>query len=523
MNKKTYAAIFLVSLIFYLLVSIFQKTPGYMDAAYYYSMGKQITAGKGWFEPFIWNYLTSPTTLPTNSFTYWMPLPAIISAAGMLILRSTSFWSSRLIYIILASFIPIINISFTSRYTSKKILLLMSASLGIFSGFYLQYFTISDSFIPYMVLGSLYLLPLQRVFANNGLAKWYIWGSLGLISGLLHLCRADGILWLFAGFVVIIVYLIKNNNWDQAFTFIPFIFSYLLIMSPWYLRNLSFFNSFFAPGSGLAIFFTKYNDLFTIHPEKLSFSSFILSNPLGILDNRLLALRMNIESLLGVTGELILFPFMIVGVISLRKESITKFTVYMMAAIFIVMTFVFPFAGSRGGFIHSASSLQCFFWAITPIGFDLSIKKIAKWRSWKPERSIALLGSTLISVLVIITGGLFFGKVIGWKDNSGWDNKYQSYVQLEEFLNNYLPDNSPIMINDSPGFYTMTGRSAIQLTVGSLSDTKSTMSKFGSKILVLDEDHSSEYSNLYSTEINSKDFVFLGKLDNYVVYQIAPK
>ena len=521
MNKKTYAAIFLASLIFFLLVSLLQKTPGYMDAAYYYSMGKQITAGHGWYEPFIWNYLASPSTIPTNSFTYWMPLPSILSAVGMLILRSTSFWSSRLIYIILASFIPIINISFTSRYTNKKILLFMSASLGVFSGFYLQYFTISDSFIPYMVLGSLFLLLLQRIFINNGIAQWYIWGGLGLVAGLLHLCRADGILWLLAGFVVIIAYLIKNKKWNEILAFIPLIFFYCLIMMPWYFRNFVLFNSIFAPGSGLALYFTKYNDLFTIHPEQLSLLSFLASNPAEIFSNRLLALRINFGSLLGVTGGLILFPFMIVGAISLRKKAITKFSACMMAAIFIVMTFIFPFAGSRGGFIHSASSLQCFFWAITPIGFDLSIRKIAMWRSWKPERSIALLGSTLIAALVLITGGLFLGKVIGENDNSGWDKKYQSYVQLEKLLEDYLPDDSPIMINDSPGFYTMTGRSAIQLTVGSLSDAQLTMQKFGSKILVIDEDHSSEFEPLYTADVKSNNFIYLGQMDNYVVYQIT--
>jgi len=521
MSKKAYAAIFLASFLFYILVSFVQKTPGYMDAAYYYSVGKQIAAGHGWYEPFIWNYLSSPTSIPTYSFTYWMPLPAIISAAGMLALNSTTFWSSRLFYILLASFVPIINIRFTSRYTNTRLLLWMSALMGVLSGFYLQYFTITDSFIPYMIFGSLYLLLLQTIFIKDGNVKWSIWGGLGILAGLLHLCRADGILWLFAGFIVIAVLLIKKKSWILIINAIPYLFFYLLLMSPWYLRNFSVFHSLFVPGSGLTIYFTKYNDLFSTHPEKITLLNFIKSNPESVILNRVSALKLNLESLIGITGGIVLFPFTIVGVLSQKKETITKFVISMLTAIFIVMTFVFPFAGSRGGFIHSASSLQCYFWAITPLGFENIIKKIAKYRKWKPERSLVLLGSTLIAVLALITTGLFFGKIAGDNKKSSWDAKYMSYVQLNQFLTKCSNDNSPVMINDSPGFYAMTGRSSIQLTVGSLGDTKTTMKKFGSKILVLDEDRSSEYESLYSAQILSEDFTYLGKMDDYVIYQIT--
>src|ERR1044071_5600910 len=72
MNWRHYAILFGIGLIVPFTVSRFQSLPGYMDADYYFSGGVQLAEGHGFTEPYLWNYLDDPVSLPHPSHTYWM-------------------------------------------------------------------------------------------------------------------------------------------------------------------------------------------------------------------------------------------------------------------------------------------------------------------------------------------------------------------------------------------------------------------------------------------------------------------
>ena len=78
-NRRTWL-LFLLGALIYSLVSVFQTTPGYMDAEYYAATALQLAGGKGFQEPFIWNYLNQPAGIPAPSHLYWMPLASILAA-----------------------------------------------------------------------------------------------------------------------------------------------------------------------------------------------------------------------------------------------------------------------------------------------------------------------------------------------------------------------------------------------------------------------------------------------------------
>jgi hypothetical protein len=64
-------------------MAVFVRAPGYMDAEYYYASAVELSEGRGFQEPFVWNYLDDAAALPHPSHLYWMPLPSILAAAGM--------------------------------------------------------------------------------------------------------------------------------------------------------------------------------------------------------------------------------------------------------------------------------------------------------------------------------------------------------------------------------------------------------------------------------------------------------
>ncbi|MCZ7669679.1 MAG: hypothetical protein M5U34_22135 [Chloroflexi bacterium] len=68
--------------------------PTYFDAFYYTTNAQRLAAGHGFTQEIIWQYLDRPQSLPAPSFTYWMPLPAIIAALGYKV--SDSFRAAQL-------------------------------------------------------------------------------------------------------------------------------------------------------------------------------------------------------------------------------------------------------------------------------------------------------------------------------------------------------------------------------------------------------------------------------------------
>ena len=56
----------------------------FSDDAYYYAVGaQQLYKGQGFTEPFVWNYLDPPETVPHPGFSYWMPLASILGWLGL--------------------------------------------------------------------------------------------------------------------------------------------------------------------------------------------------------------------------------------------------------------------------------------------------------------------------------------------------------------------------------------------------------------------------------------------------------
>src|SRR5512137_461345 len=86
-------------------MAAFVRVPGYMDAEYYYATAIELSEGRGFQEPFLWNYLDDPASLPHPSHLYWMPAVSVIAAAGLKVLGA-GFRSAQLPFVILAAGLP---------------------------------------------------------------------------------------------------------------------------------------------------------------------------------------------------------------------------------------------------------------------------------------------------------------------------------------------------------------------------------------------------------------------------------
>jgi hypothetical protein len=189
MNWRHYLILFIIGLLVPFAVSRFQTMPGYMDADYYFAGGVQLAEGKGFTEPYLWNYLDDPQELPHPSHTYWMPLASIVSAIGMWITGQSTYAAGRASFIILSACIPLLTASLAYSVSRQTRLAMVSGLLAIFPLYYTPFMPVPDNYALYMAFGSSFLLFAPR-------RETWIPVALGALAGLLTLARSDGLLWL---------------------------------------------------------------------------------------------------------------------------------------------------------------------------------------------------------------------------------------------------------------------------------------------------------------------------------------
>lgn len=487
MRWRDLIILFLIALGVLLVASRWVSSPGYMDADYYFAGGLQLAGGKGFQEPFLWNYLDQPAGLPHPSHTYWMPLASLVSAAGMALGQSLTFRWGQAPFVILAALIPPLTAQLAYRFTRKTWCGWVAGLLGVFSGYYLNLLVNTETFTLYMVLGAVFFLlafPETRFDAG-----WRVF-LLGLVAGLLHLSRADGLIWL-AGAVVVIVWQSTRSRLERSRILKQLalvVVGYLLIMAPWYARNLSLFDSLFAPGGSRTLWLTEYNQTFSFPADRLSPFAWWSAGILAHIKTRLWALGFNLKNFIGAQTLVVLAPMALLGAYRLRKKPAVVFTVGMWLLTLVIMTIVFPFAGARGGFLHSGAAVQPVIWAISPVGLAALIDIGVRRRGWDGERSFKVFSIALIVIAGFITLGLFWNRVIGPDPaNPIWGAEAQRYSAIDRALREMgLGDQDIVMVNNPPGFYLATGRPSIVIPGGELESVLSAGQYYDARVLVLE-------------------------------------
>ena len=388
MTLRHYLLLALLGLALLSLVSAFQSAPGYMDADYYYAGGLQLARGHGFSEPFLWNYLDNPGGIPHPSHAYWMPLASLLAALGASLFGPGSWTAGRIGFLLVGAAVPPLTAALAWRFTSRRNLALISGLLAIFSAFYLPFLPVTDTFGLYMLLGGIFFLLLIELYSSSRrLAVPYLAGLLGLTAGLMHLTRADGVLWLLLALIAILFGRQRAQPWRGSLAAsAAALGGYLLVMGPWFVRNYLAFGMPLGPGGARMLWLKSYDELLIYPASRLSFATWWESGIASILKARLWALGINLQRTLAEQGEIFLLPFIALGLWHYRREKTILVVGLGWLLTFAAMTLAFPFAGARGGFFHSAAAFQPVWWVLAPVGFDRAVEWTSRNRGWKVER-----------------------------------------------------------------------------------------------------------------------------------------
>jgi hypothetical protein len=549
MTFKYYLFLFLLSLTSLSVVATFQIAPGYMDADYYFAGGIELATGHGFSEPFLWNYLDDPQGLPHPSHAYWMPLASILAAASMWLGGIADFSTARVGFLIMAGLVSPLTAALAFSLTRKRNSAILAGLLAAFAGFYLPFLPTTDTFGVYMLLGGLFFLLLSPrspiPFALTALC-------LGLLAGLMHLSRADGLLWL-AMALIAVPFLNRNphtrehtpSNTPVASRITPHasripphvsrlaphpirdislaVLGYLIIMGPWMLRNLAVFRTLFSPGGSRALWITNYDQLYA-YPASLLTPAHWLSSGLGsIITARLWALGQNLQTVLAVQGEIFVAPLIVLGLWHLWQDPRVKIGGLAWLGIFLAMTLVFPFQGTRGGFFHSGAALQPLWWALAPVGLDSFLRIGVRKRGWQMDQASRVFSWGLVGLIVLLTFFVSYAGVVG-NDNSdmAWNQTPRHYSKIEASLGEYgIANGEIVMVNNPPGYFVASRRPAIVVPDGGIDSTLAAARRYQARYLILEFNHPKGLNDLYQKPQDLPGLDYLYTLDDTHIFKIA--
>lgn len=511
-------------------VARFQSVPGYLDSDYYFAGGMQLAEGKGFTEPYLWNYLDDPSGLPHPSHTYWMPLASIVAAAGMAITGQITYATGRMGFILLAGVVPLVVFGLAYSFTGRRDLALVSGLLSVFSIYYAPSIAVPDNYSAYILLGGAYLLVMRwRAPVSYGL--------LGLVSGVFTLARSDGVLWLAMTILLIghrafgrprAAQAIADPSADEAVrgrlalgpAFAAGAFAaagFLVVVGPWFWRTYSVFGALLAPGGGHLLWLTNYDQTFSYPASQLTFGSWLAQGWGPILAARFLALRWNLLNAFAAQGGIFLFPFVLIGIWHYRRDERVQLAVVAWAALLVVMTLVFPFAGYRGGFFHSGAALQALWWTLAPVGLDLVVG-LARSRGMFTPAALRVFQASLVILAAILTAVVFTLRVL-----PGWGKEELAYPHIEAVLKQAgLQAGDVVMVPNPPGYYLMTGQPAIVVPYSDAEQMWAAATRYGARFLVLESGGVTGPMKAVYDNLSSPQFAYLGEVNGTRLFRVQP-
>jgi 4-amino-4-deoxy-L-arabinose transferase-like glycosyltransferase len=469
-----------------------------MDASYYVDGALSLYEGRGFNDPFIWNYLDDPEDIPHPSHLYWMPLSSILAYLSFLLFGPT-YRAAQVPFGLLSALLPVLSYLVAYDISQNRRHAICAGLLTVFSAFYAAYWVTPDNFTPFAIAGALCLWALGRGM-RSGKAMWFVVAGVG--AGFAHLARADGVLLVVVALLLGVVKVVRGRPtmddgrpatgdrrpaaWDRrlAYCYLLFVVCYVLVMSPWFVRNWIAIGRPLATAGTRTIWLTDYDDLFS-YAKPLNARSYLAWGVGNILRSKIDGLWKNLGQLLFSGWMIFLAPFGLIGMWRLRRR-VEFLSVWLYGiALYLAMSLVFTFAGWRGGMFHSMAALLPSLYAAAMEGLDGFIDWMARRRrTWHARQAQQVFGVAFVLFAAVLSLVLYLkglGKFTGT----------HPYSSVAAWLDEHAPVAARVMVNDPATFYYYGQRPCLSIPNADRDTVLQVMDRYGVSYLLLDESNPS--------------------------------
>ena len=517
--------IFVASLAVRLLAALPMRQPGFMDAHYYYVGALNLIEGRGFNDPYIWNYLDDPAGVPHPSHLYWMPLPSLVAWTGMTLL-GPSYRAGQVGFILLSALLPLVSYAVARKISSQHRHAVLAALVTIFGGFYLHFWVSTESATPFALAGSLALLALGLAL-ESGHASWF--AVAGAAAGLAYLSRSDGLLLLLTA-LFMPLFFVKHETRNTQYVLRAascVLLAFLLATAPWLYRNWRITGTPL-PGGGIqTLWLRSYDDIY-VYDRALTPQTYLDWGWGNILRSKSGAAIDNLMTVIAVDCLVFLFPFALVGLWSLRRRRLYWPFLLYAPLLWLSMTLAFTYPGWRGGLLHSSTAWLPFLFPAAMVGLDRSVAWVARRRhAWDARQASQVFGVGAVLLAVMLSGLIYFPKVLGGSlTDPAWNRSNLIYHDVGDWLDNHAVPTDLVMINNPPSFYYHTGRSSVVVPAEGPETLIHICDRYGVRFVVLDHNIVPALVPLYQGQATHPRLVErtrLGNQDNpTTVYELKP-
>jgi hypothetical protein len=461
----------------------------YPDSYYYVDVARSIQAGHGFNIDFIWSFvdvggrIPANPTLPIPSNAHWMPLASIVQLPTMWLLGPTPLASAIPFLLIGALAAPLTWLIAREMGAGNNVALAAGVAVAIPAAATI-YMAQPDNFSLYQPLGVAAMwLAARGLRGHRG-----SFALAGLAVGLATLARNDGVL---LGAAVGLAFVwdrwrswrskggrVPNIPWRYAFACLGL---FVVVMAPWYLRQLAVFGSF-SPSStsGRILLIANYEQLNSVTSDT-SLGAFLGQGIGPLVTSRVLGLVSAIQIYSVLACSAVLVPFAIVAAWA-RRRSIDFGPFFLYAGLlFAASALLFAVHVPYGTFLHSAVALVPFTFILGMEGVVTVVTWIAHHRrGWEAERASRMF--LIAAVGTVILNAAVFTVVV----NKAWNSERDALISAGQAIDAAGARTSDLVLSADPGGVEyFTGRGGVMTPEDSLDVIHHVADVYGVRWLVL--------------------------------------
>jgi hypothetical protein len=485
-------ALFLAALAIRGLAAALFADPAYPDSFYYVNVAHALTGGAGFSIDYIWNFVDVGGRLPANAIlpipsnAHWMPLASLVQVPFLWLFGDGSLARGLPFWLIGATAAPITwwlaRDAGLARGQS-----LAAGALAAAPGALIPFLAQPDNFALFMPLGALALWACAR--GLRGDRRMFMVG--GLVVGLATLARNDGLL---LGIPFGLAFLLERVRLSRARDLLPSRLIgwraalacaglFLLVMAPWWLRQLAVFGSLSpSASSGRILWITDYSQLWSVSGET-TLASFLAQGAGPLLASRVSGLAAALGIFAAVPLLIFLAPFTAIGAWLRRRDpAFVPWLVYAVA-LFAFSGILFAVHVPNGTFLHSAVALVPHAYVLAVLGIGGAVARVGRSRpNWDVPRATRNFTVIAVTVAVIV------GAAATIRVASAWRAEEAIRAPIAEALA-ALPVDDRVMSPDPGAYEFLAGRGGVVTPDDPLPVIEDVLRAYGVRWLVVERAH----------------------------------
>src|SRR5258706_850850 len=447
-SVRTTAALYVLALVVRAILMVTFPDAAYPDSYYYVDVARSIAAGHGLNVDFVWifaevgNHIPDPAALPIPSNAHWLPLASLLQAPFIAVLGPNAY-ASAIPMILIGSLVAPLTWLIARDAGARPLVAVAAGVLSAVPGAATVFMAQPENFAILHPLVAATIWCTARGLKGDGRA----FAIAGLLAGFASLARNDGVL--LAG-TVGLIWLADRVRWWRArrgqgswspvedrlpislFAGVAALALFLLVMGPWWARQLLVFGSISPTSSnGAALWIRNIHEWnsITAHP---SLASFLAQGPGPIIESRIAGLGSAVGNFVVFICSIVLLPFLVVGALARRHSfDFQPWFAYLFVA-FAGATFLYPLHVPGGAFIHTAIGLAPHAAILSVEGILIVVGWIAgRRRRWEEGTAGAVFVWGV--VLIVAASSFFFTRQV----EAGWEAVRAPRQALASYLENH--------------------------------------------------------------------------------------